>query len=84
MKISLTKKYKTRDGKAVRIYAIDGASDHPVHGAVCLSVSTSKSINKLWYSKTWTLKGSYIEDGVKNTCDLIEIKPAKPKKKAKK
>jgi len=84
MKISLTKKYRTRDGRAVRIYAVDGAVSHPVHGAVCTSFEMSGLLHELWSSTIWTLKGSRIMDGVRSFDDLVEIKPAKAKKKAKK
>jgi len=32
--IDQTKKYRTRDGKDVRVYAVDGAGPYPVHGAI--------------------------------------------------
>jgi len=34
MKIEVGKFYKTRDGRKARIYAVDGGSDTPVHGAI--------------------------------------------------
>ena len=43
--ISLDKNYRTKDGKEVRIYAIDGGGDFPVHGAVYVNCS--------WISETW-------------------------------
>ena len=33
-KIDINKKYKTRSGLPVRIYAVDGGGEYPVHGAV--------------------------------------------------
>jgi len=32
--IDINKKYKTRNGQKVRIYATDGAEDYPIHGAI--------------------------------------------------
>ena len=32
--IDMSKKYRTRDGREVRIYAVDGAKDYPVDVAV--------------------------------------------------
>lgn len=42
--------YKTRDGKDVRIYAIDGGGKQPVHGAV-------RDEGFGWISKRWMLSG---------------------------
>ena len=33
MTMSMDKKYRTRDGKEVRIYAVDGCGDYPIHGS---------------------------------------------------
>lgn len=46
--ISLDKKYRTKDGKEVRIYAVDGAGNRPVHGAVLYVYN-----NKGWEAATW-------------------------------
>ena len=32
--IDMKKKYRTKDGREVRIYATDGVGHYPVHGAV--------------------------------------------------
>lgn len=70
--IELGKKYKTRDGCEVRIYAMDGGGRFPVHGAAKLDDGT-------WRQEEWTLTGSYNgeKDGhtLPNALDLIEVKP---------
>ena len=70
--IDPNKKYRTRDGCEVRIYAVDGGGRFPVHGAVKLD-------NGTWRQEEWTLTGSYNgEKGghtLPNALDLIEVKP---------
>jgi len=63
--ISMDKKYRTRDGREVRIYAVDGDGSHPVHGAI--------KINTGWRSCTWEQEGFHLVD--EGYCDLIEVKP---------
>jgi hypothetical protein len=65
MMISMDKKYRTRDGREVRIYAVDGGGMHPVHG----SIKTSDG----WRSFTWPSDGHITCD--ENCGDLIEVKP---------
>ena len=70
MKIDITKKYQTRDGRAVRIYAVDGGnsySPHSVHGAV-------QQLNWGWEICSWTSIGGHCAD---RNCefDLVEIRP---------
>ena len=33
MQIDIKKKYRTKDGREVRLYAVDGSATRPVHGA---------------------------------------------------
>ena len=65
--IDSNKKYRTRDGREVRIYATDGAQCGTcVHGAVFN--------NEWWGSVTWNSNGSarfWREDDL----DLIEVRP---------
>jgi len=65
--IDINKKYRTRDGREVRIYATDGAQCGTcVHGAVFN--------NEWWGSVTWNSNGSahsWREDDL----DLIEVRP---------
>ncbi len=73
MKISKVKKYKTRSGLPVRIYAVDGGSGFPVHGAVKAGG---------WMYGAWMLNGSFLN--LPSEYDLIPItKPRKVKKKGK-
>ena len=44
--IDITKKYRTRDGREVRIYATDGADPYPVHGAI-------KNSDGEWCGSAW-------------------------------
>lgn len=64
--IDITKKYKTRDDREVRIYATDGGGDRPVHGAV---------INHgEWFLRHWSAKGTAFPDHGHCSDDLIEVK----------
>jgi hypothetical protein len=65
--IDITKKYKTRDGREVRIYAVDGNGLYPVHGAV--------KYGDGWSSAVWTKDGLHdYEDGL-SSLNLVEMKP---------
>jgi hypothetical protein len=66
MTISLDKKYRTRDGRDVRIYAMDHNGDYPIIGATIDS----------GYPNTcsWKLNG-WAYDSVKSELDLVEVKP---------
>ncbi len=64
--IDINKKYQTRDGREVKIYAIyDVRGDYCVHGAVLAKNG--------WSSASWTSEGDYW-GGDKNDLDLIEVK----------
>jgi hypothetical protein len=63
--IELGKQYKTRDGREVRIYAVDGSGSVPVHGAIKNTYG--------WDPYQWIKDGrSYLKDGPE---DLVEVKP---------
>jgi len=66
--IDIHKKYRTRDGREVRIYATDGGSRYPVHGAVCMDDG--------WLPRQWTEQGE-LSNGrlVPSAHDLIEVRP---------
>ena len=64
--ISMDKKYRTRDGHEVRIYAVDGISPSPIHGAF-LTIDG-------WATCNWTKTGAKFLAG-KSFTDLIEVKP---------
>jgi len=54
-KIEVGKEYKTRDGSAVRIYAIDGTGETAIHGAIFEKLG-------LWVPTTWCTDGSFLKD----------------------
>jgi len=60
------KKYRTRDGHEVRIYATDGISPSPIHGAF-LTIDG-------WATCNWTKTGAKFLAG-ESFIDLIEVKP---------
>ena len=61
--IDKSKTYRTRDGREVRIYAVDGGGHRPVHGAI--------REGREWVTYTW------LHDGVAGLhCNsLIEVRP---------
>ena len=65
--IDITKQYRTRDGREVRLYASDGDGIHSVHGAIKYDTG--------WYLESWDAEGSYHYPGSKHELDLIEVKP---------
>lgn len=64
--ISLSKQYRTRAGNPVRIYAVDGGGQKPIHG----SIETSDG----YHPQSWTREGEYLE-GIESPHDLVEVKP---------
>lgn len=66
MTISMDKQYRTRDGREVRIYAVDGSKEYPIHGAILTE--------GVWYSNLWTIDGNEHTD-FSSERDLIEVKP---------
>ena len=64
--IDKNKTYRTRDGREVRIYAVDGLEPFSVHGAM-------KGGNR-WVSNNWTSEGFHMPPTFCN-CDLVEVKP---------
>jgi hypothetical protein len=54
-KIEVGKSYKTRNGRQVRIYAIDGSDGQSVHGAI---LNEGKGE---WTSHTWDVQGQFLE-----------------------
>ena len=67
MMIDINKKYRTRDGREVRIYATDGGGPQPVHGAI-------SGLN-FWSTANWSKNGSYtVVYGQEHDNDLIEIR----------
>lgn len=67
-KITMDVKYTTRDGRPVRIYAVDAGGVFPVHGAI-------HNVEN-WISHAWTDGGKFTQRDQKHAHDLI---PAPPK-----
>jgi len=57
------KLYRTRDGREVRIYAVDGGGHRPIHGAV--------RDGREWTAYTWLESG----EAALHCASLIEVKP---------
>lgn len=64
--IDPSKQYRTRDGREVRIYAVDGGGKFPVHGAILPRGGS-------WIATTWS--GDGYEFGAGSPCprDLIPV-----------
>jgi len=66
--ISMDKKYRTKDGNDVRIYAVDGNQPYAVHGAWRRSDG--------WISETWTQTGERMSPPPNFVgLDLVEVMP---------
>ena len=63
--ISMDKQYRTRDGREVRIYAVDGQKPFSVHGAMLNDGQ--------WAPNEWYDDGTIYRDHESNA-DLIECK----------
>ncbi len=57
------KQYRTRDGREVRIYAVDGGGHKPIHGAI--------REGDEWFAASW-LQGGV---GALHINSLVEVKP---------
>jgi hypothetical protein len=66
MSIDITRKYTTRNGREVRIYATDGVGYYPIHGAV--------KDGDLWHSHVWTKDGARTGGQAVDEWDLIPVK----------
>lgn len=73
MKISKRKKYVTRSGLPVRIYATDGPAYTPgaIHGAIRMPDG--------WFAHTWDNDGFFYPE-CKSESDLVEVKPKRRKR----
>jgi len=63
--IDPAKKYRTRDGREVRIYAVDVKDEWPVHGAVRNEDG--------WHPVAWMRDGRWSYQDT--LTDIIEVKP---------
>jgi len=69
MTIDINKKYRTRDGREVRIYAIDGGrSKNIIHGATLEQDAG-------WCIAFWNRNGEFDTSGCNSDYELIEVKP---------
>jgi len=66
MTVETGKEYTTRDGRAVRIYAVDGGDAFPVHGAIW----EFKAGDGRWNLQRWRPDGHWSEGTTMS--DLIE------------
>lgn len=64
--IDKNKKYRTRDGKEVRIYETEGNTHNGIHGAI--------KIDEAWCVAHWTAKGTFFNI-TESGGDLVEVKP---------
>jgi hypothetical protein len=70
MTIDMSKKYRTRDGRKVRIYAVDAGGDYPVHGSVLRAGSDGD-----WFPERWDESGYFITPRTDHpSLDLVEAK----------
>jgi hypothetical protein len=66
MQVEMGKQYRTRGGREVRLYGVDGGGHYPVHGAL--------KCGDGWQVRSWTASGYYGGDDT-HADDLIEVKP---------
>ena len=64
--IDKNKQYRTRNGKEVRIYAVDGDCEMPIHGAVLNEIG--------WSVHSWARDGKWCPS-MTDDLDLIEVRP---------
>jgi len=69
--IEVGKTYKTRNGREVRIYALDGIGLQAIHGAIFEGTIVFFG----WYSYSWDSDGSHLGSEVSD-CDIV-IPPLK-------
>jgi hypothetical protein len=65
--IDKNKKYKTRSGLDVRIYATDGGGEYSVHGAYLDGGE--------WEQESWTESGHHLSGVDCGSLDLVEVVP---------
>lgn len=58
--------YKNRAGDPVRIYAIDGGGDKPIHGAFLDPKSG-------WDLMDWRADGTFMLDGKESLLDIVAV-----------
>jgi len=65
--IDINKKYRTRGGREVRLYATDGSGEWTVHGAI-------QGKKGQWYPHIWLSNGAHLSY-CDHDNDLIEVRP---------
>jgi hypothetical protein len=68
--LDITKNYKTKDGREIRIYSMEAGGNYPIHGAILLSPGNS------WSPQSWTSEGNSLagDRGMGGSTDLVEVK----------
>ena len=69
--IDINKKYRTRDGHEVRIYATDGNGNSAVHGAIYKDFYDVPTGYMEWCLTCWPANGKHLLEAY----DLIEVRP---------
>lgn len=64
--IDINKKYRASSGQAVNIFAITNDPKYPV-------VGTIQNADGTWENETWSLYGSFMQDGPSDSYDLVEV-----------
>ena len=69
--IEMGKEYRTREGKPVRLYTVNGANaSQPIVGERFVHAD-------VWGVSTWDTQGRYINGGTEHKFDLVEVKPVR-------
>jgi hypothetical protein len=71
MKVSLDKKYRTRDGKSVTLHDVRGLTTFPVKGSILRTTPSGRT--KRDY-QIWKLDGRFNAIG-ESDLDLVEVTP---------
>lgn len=64
-KIDLSKKYKTREGKEVKLLAFSDDRSYPLLGQI--------KLDGVWTNETWTFDGQFSQDSGPSKYDLVEV-----------
>lgn len=67
MKVEMGKEYRTREGREVRLYALDGGGTYPVQGAVRDGTG--------WIQQSWAESGVWMTSEADHDNNLEEVKP---------
>ena len=70
MVISKSKLYTTRAGSPVRLYALDGGGEYPVHGAYF------ETQEQIWHPMAWRVDGLFVHPAHPRSIDLIDPEDA--------